>query len=287
MESQGIRRSDRIYLELPIQISGTDDTGRDFVDAGQTLVLSRHGAKIQIRRMLSPAQEVNVRCMKTGREAMGRVIGQIGELPEGFLYGVSFLDAQANPWDIEFVAEEDTGRPVGRVVMECLQCKTVEVVHLDEFEVEVLEANEVLSRSCKHCGDMRRWQRSSAEPPVDRRAFGSEKSPESGAAAPGAGRSRNDRKHVRLNMKVRVCVRTSQRGDDVVLTENFSRGGLRFKSQKFYPVGTIVDVALPYDANTANIFTPTKILYASEISSEGLRSYGAQYLHPPTDKGTK
>ena len=57
MENSGIRRSDRVHLDLAIQISGTDNTGRGFVDAGQTLVLSLHGAKIVVGLKLTPDQE--------------------------------------------------------------------------------------------------------------------------------------------------------------------------------------------------------------------------------------
>jgi hypothetical protein len=134
MVAEGFRRSDGIYLELPIRVSGTDGTGRDFIEDAQTLVLSRHGAKILFARRLVPQQEVNIQCLTTGEEAVARVIGEIGEWPEGFLYGIAFVDPQANPWGIGFVGLEESPNPAGRTVMECLHCHTSEVVHLDEFD---------------------------------------------------------------------------------------------------------------------------------------------------------
>ncbi len=267
MENSGIRRSDRVHLELPIQVTGTDNTGRGFVDAGQTLVLSRHGAKIMVGIKLTPDQEVNVRCLRTRKESVARVIGRIAERPEGFVYGITFLDPDVNLWNIEFVGLEEFEDSAGRVVLECLHCKTRQVVHLDEFEVEVLEANQLLSRPCSRCRDTTMW-RTSADtslPP---------------AAAAGAPRTRNDRKYIRLNIKVQACVRTPRYGEDLVFTVNFSRGGLRFKSPRGYVLGEVVDASLPYSPGVANIFTPTRILYAEEITGEGASVYGAQYLRP-------
>jgi hypothetical protein len=224
MASEGFRRSDRIYLELPIQILGTDGTGRGFMEQAQTLVLSRHGAKILFARRLVPQQEVTIHCLSTGKEAVARVIGEIGEWPEGFLYGIAFLDPQSNPWDISFVQIEESPRPAGRTVMECLHCHTSEVVHLDEFDVEVLEANERLSRGCKRCRDTTLWKRSSVKPPAEHPTPPGAKAAEPAAdtdVPPKRTRNRNDRKQVRLNMKVRACIHSRQFGDDLVLPKTF------------------------------------------------------------------
>ena len=269
MENSGIRRSDRVHLDLAIQVSGTDNTGRGFVDAGQTLVLSRHGAKIMVGLKLTPDQEVNVRCLQTRKESVARVIGRITERPEGFVYGITFLDPEVNLWNIEFVALEESEDSAGRVVLECRHCKTRQVAHLDEFEVEVLEANQLLSRPCTRCRDTTMWRTSAdtnlPEPAVD-------------AATP---RTRNDRKYARLNIEVQACVRTPRYGEDQVFTVNFSRGGVRFKSPRGYVLGEVVDVSLPYSSGVANIFTPTRILYAEELTGEGVSVYGAQYVRPP------
>jgi PilZ domain len=266
MENEGVRRSDRVQMELAVSISGTENDGRGFLEQAKTIVLSRHGAKILISRKLTPDQEVNLRCLRTRKETVARVIGQIASQSDGFVYGLQFLDPEVNMWSIEFVALDESASAAGRVVLECLHCKTRQVIHLDEFEVEVLEMNQLLSRPCARCRDTTMW-RPSADPSL----------PDQGATTP-APRTRNDRKFLRLNMQVPACVRTSRYGEDVVTTVNFSRGGVRYKSKRGYTVGEVVDVSLPYSPGNANIFTPTRILYAEEIVPEGVSVYGAQYL---------
>ena len=269
MENEGVRRSDRVQMELALDVSGIENDGREFAEQAKTLVLSRHGAKILISRKLTPDQEVSVRCLRTRKEAVARVIGQIDKQPEGFVYGITFVDSEVDLWSIEFVKLEQAPDAAGRVVLECTHCKTRQVIHLDEFEVEVLEANHLLSRACGRCRDTTMW-RLSADGIL----------PEQLSAKP-ALRTRNDRKHVRLNLQVPACVRTPRYGEDVVTTVNFSRGGLRYKSRHDYTVGEVVDVSLPFSPGVANIFSPTRILYAEELVGEGTHVYGAQYLLTP------
>ena len=266
MENEGVRRSDRVQMELALDVTGIENDGREFTEHAKTVVLTRHGAKIVISRKLTPDQEVNVRCLRTRKETVARVIGQIDKLPDGFVYGITFADPEVDLWSIEFVRLEETPSAAGRVVLECTHCKTRQVIHLDEFEVEVLETNHLLSRPCGRCRDTTMW-RLSADGIL----------PEQLSAKP-APRTRNDRKHVRLNLQVPACVRTQRYGEDVVNTLNFSRGGLRYKSKRNYTVGEVVDVSLPYSPGVANIFTPTRILYAEELTGEGVHVYGAQYL---------
>jgi hypothetical protein len=51
------------------------------------------------------------------------------------------------------------------------------------------------------------------------------------------GRPVNRRKHVRVRVNFRACVRVDGLGDDLVECENVSKGGLCFHSRKKYAVG--------------------------------------------------
>ena len=93
-----------------------------------------------------------------------------------------------------------------------------------------------------------------------------------------ARRTKNDRKHVRLDLKVDVCVRHPQLGQEVVTTGNVSRGGFRFRSTKGYGEGWVIEAALPYSKAGANIFTPARIVYVGEPPGEKAYVYGVMYL---------
>jgi len=70
-------------------------------------------------------------------------------------------------------------------------------------------------------------------------------------------------------------------GEEVVSTEDVSRGGFRFISRKDYPLGTVIDAALPYSPGAANIFMPAKIVQKEAGDSEGMFAHGAAYIPSP------
>jgi len=280
MDTSDTRRSYRVPLELPIVVSGTDCLGAAFLEQTRTLLLSRHGAKILLTRKLVPDQELNLRCLKTGQESDVRVVGQIGGGPEGYHYGVELLDVDVDLWGVEFPPLAEADGAVGRVLLACIRCHTRELAYLDEFEVEVLEVNHYLSRQCKRCRDTTLWKQTAlqegeeAAPPAEPVAVPQPAPPP---------RTRNERKHVRLDLHVEVCVRAPQYGEEVVVTENVSRGGFCFKSRRHYGVGWVIEVALPYAPGGANIFAPARVVRAEERPAEGVSVHGVAYI--PNQQG--
>src|SRR5208283_5529750 len=157
-----MRTSDRVFMEIPITISGTNPAGRRFQENTKALVLSRKGARIISRQGLVPQQQLNVRCLKTGLDAAVRVVGPIMGEAEGCHFGIAFLQPEVNIWGINYPLLDGTENPAGRVFLECANCYAQEVVHLDVFELEVFLANECLTRPCKNCNTPTLWMQSSA-----------------------------------------------------------------------------------------------------------------------------
>ena len=266
-----MRTSDRVYLETTIIISGTDSAGRRFVENTQAVVLNRRGARIISRQALVPQQELTIRCLKTGLDAPVQVVGPIAGAGEGSHFGVALLHPEVNVWGMDFPLLDGTESPAGRVVLECADCGAREVVHLDVFELEVLQANECLQRPCKQCGESTLWLRSASEEgriPV-------------GRVAPDSSHTIQERKAPRISLKVNACIRHSAFGEEVVSTEDVSRGGFRFVSRKDYPLGTVIEAALPYSPGAANIFIPAKIVHKEAGSPEGIFAHGVAYIAAP------
>lgn len=253
-------------------MSGSDCRNFVFVDDTRTLVISRHGASIVLNRALVPEQEVTVRCMLTNVEANARIVGQVGEEPAGIHYGIEFLDPEVNVWGIEFPSLAESEDAVGRVLMECSRCHYRQIIYLTEMEAEVFETNRSLTRVCKRCGVQSLWGESLAAGPTE----------EPVPAAPPP-RTENERRHVRVGLRMTACILHPQFGQEIVSTEDVSRGGLRFKSPKTYSVGAVIDVALPYSQGGMNIFAPAQIVHARAVPDEGTTAYGVQYI--PAHKG--
>ncbi len=274
MPTEEPRRSDRIAIKLPIYISRVDTSGETFLDQSVTVVLGRHGAKIALPRMLAREQEVNICRLGSSKESDARVVGQIRNGPEGFYYGVELLDSGPDFWDIEFPPVNESEAAVGRVLLGCMRCQTRELAYLNEFQAEVLEANEELWRRCKKCSDTTLWRKTRL-PPTE------ESSVQLPLVAPATAprRTKDDRKHVRLDLRVPLCVRHPQfTGDDLVMTENVSRGGFRFKSRRHYGQEWVIEVALPCSHDAANIFTSAQVVYVEDLPTEGLAVYGSAYV---------
>jgi len=266
-----MRTSDRVYMEIPIIISGTDAAGQAFEENTRTLVLSRRGAKIISRHILVPQQKLTVRCLKTSRDTAVRVVGPILGEEEGCHFGVALLHPEADVWGIHFPSLDGTENPASRVFLECAECHAQEVVHLDVFELEVLLANECLTRPCQQCNLTTLWMRSaSREQPIPVSRVG-----------PKSRHTIQERKSPRVNLMVVACLRHPTQAREEVFTVNVSRGGFRMVSSKDYPIGTVLEAALPYSRGAANIFTPVRILHKEEHAGAKTFAYGVAYIPSP------
>ncbi|HYL63527.1 MAG TPA: PilZ domain-containing protein [Candidatus Methylomirabilis sp.] len=93
-----------------------------------------------------------------------------------------------------------------------------------------------------------------------------------------SGRRINRRRHVRVKVNFRACVRHPAYGDEVVECENVSKGGVCFQSHRQYSVGSSVEIAAPYASGEPALFSPAKIVRADPIPGGQVFRYGAAYL---------
>ena len=275
MEPSKQRRSDRIAVQLPIIISGTDVMGKDFVEAARTVLIARYGAKLLCQRKLSPQLEIVIHCLMTSEDAHARVVGQVRDSAEGIYYGVELLDQDIDLWGVEFPPVELSQSAIGRVLVECTPCHRRELVYLNEFEAEVLERSRSLWRHCGRCGETSLWKETWLRP--DEELPKEEEIAAQGPTVPPPKRSSNDRKHTRLDLQMEALIRDPQGWEEAVMSENVSRGGLRFRSKKHYAEDWTIEVALPYSRGGANIFSAAKIKHIGTVDEEGQSIYGVAY----------
>ncbi len=280
------RRSDRISIEIPIEISGDDIKGFTFLEKTRTAVISRHGAKVFTRYKLARDQELVVRCLSTGKESEARIVGELGAGPEGHAYGIEFLKHEVNVWDIEFPALSQADQVAGRTLLECARCSTRELVYLDAMEVEVLETGLGLSRLCKRCKDTTVWKVASASPAGDPSAQPAE-STVGDVATDAQVRTQNERKDARVSAKVSAVIRHPHLGDEIVTSENVSPGGICVRSIRRYQPGTMVEVAFPYTPGGAKVFVAARIVHENLLPDKKSRLYGLEYISAQTTPQVK
>jgi PilZ domain len=293
MPPEGVRRSSRIPKEIGILLVGSDMDGKMFSEQTKTVVLSRHGAGIVSQYALSAEQELILRRLDTNKEAEIRVVGNLGAHGKSYTYGVAFLDPGTDLWEIQFPSMTESEREASRVLLQCSGCKAREMVEQSDLESDVYLVNEGIVRTCKSCGASTFWRRpihDSGEEPVPREATPAEAKEEEEPAealtspladaettAQPTARIENRRKHVRTKVNFEGCVRSFTFGDDIVLCEDISRGGLRFKSRKEYVAKTEIEVAAPYSPGAPAIFVRAQIVRVEEVKSEKRFRCGVSY----------
>jgi hypothetical protein len=275
---EAVRRSGRISLEIAILLIGSDTEGKVFSEETRTLVLSRYGASILSRHKLVPEQEMFIRSLESNKEEEVRLVGQIGERIDGYIYGVAFLDQRINFWDIEFPDPAQSEKEAGSVVLECNGCQEREPADLDALELDVYAVNDGVLRYCKKCLLQTIWKKVrgvvvDSKPAVPQPPQGAQ----SDAPPVPTVRTENRRRDTRA--KVSLKARIGYLGEEeVVVCENMSRGGLCFKGRKRYAEKSMIEVAVPYRPGALDIFVPAQILHVQELPKEKLFRCGVEYL---------
>ncbi len=259
-----------VSVTIGLEVFSTDFNGVYFSETARTDLVSRHGAVIAIRRLLSLEQELVLKHVESKREVASRVIGRMGKAADDSLYAVLFLDPDVDFWDIPFSpapAQLET-----RVVVECTLCSSREPVTLDDLELVVLRAGQRLSRHCRKCSQTTPC----TAVPVDPGSFAlpEENAPAAAGAPATESPARPVRRHKRLNVKLPGCVSIGDAADEVQVT-NTSTGGLCFQTHKTYRVGEWVKVAVPFTRGAVNFFVSARVVWGTPGAV--WNTYGLQY----------
>jgi hypothetical protein len=272
------RRSDRIFMTIPVAIEAADTGGVAYKVDGRTVILSRYGAMIQVPRRLAMGQRVRVVNLRTQQGAFFRVVGPVTPLTEqGGQWGIEYEDPTDDIWGISFSALPTREGPNSKALLECRKCHTVAQQQVSLVELDVLETSGILLRPCERCRAQSPWgyaedQLASSTPAE---GPGMARAGESTGAAP-APSERRQRRRVRLQLP--ILLRDYFGGTEITQTENVSKSGFCFASAKTYFVGQGLMVACPYDAAGENLEAAARIVRQEKISEASRTLYGARYM---------
>ncbi len=111
------RRSTRLFISIPITISGKDSAGHTFKENTKTLIINKHGAKITTVHQVALGAELTVENRALGRTAKGNVVWLgvpdkdtieiiVGRIVSPFPFlAIHGTEAQ-NIWGIEFPPDD-------------------------------------------------------------------------------------------------------------------------------------------------------------------------------------
>ncbi len=280
MASPALRRTDRVSLTLLLEVSGKDSFGKEFKAPARTLLINRGGAVIVLDRDLNAEQQVHLRrqaANESHRAADVRVVGKFGREKDGYLYGVEILDASKDLWGVEFPPITGSEEAVARMLLECSYCRSREVVYLNELNLRGFETNRGIARHCRACGVPSIWTQA---PHEDEKKLASRSRGHRGQDGkdelPGGGEKR-ERTRMRLKTRLTACVRQAGADDELAVCEDISPIGMCFRSKRRYDSQSLIQVAVPYSPDAANIFLPARIIYSEEMPKAGLFRHGTEY----------
>lgn len=256
-------------VDLPVEIIGADANGRQFLERTRTISVHKTGVSVALASELQPDTQVIVRNPDNSEEAMAVVVGRAPGDTSGIVYGLAFVEPNTDLWKLQFSASG----PAKVVHLQCTGCGSVCTLLLSDIDLEIFGNTRELLRSCATCNSLGIWRETS----MDARTKKMEAAPAPQAntgSIPSASEDR--RKNRRTTMKMAACVRFS--GIELVVDcEDVSKGGFRFKSQREYPQGTLVETAVPFTKSSNNIFGPATISYCQK-TPDGKFRHGVTYI---------
>lgn len=156
------RRSERIFLRVPISVQAVDQSGQLFTEQTSTLEINRDGARIGLKNSVRLGDELRITNLTTGFAALFRVCVQCpqsyGGSPEwGVAASPSAAGLLSDFWGIVFEDLAERGAPHISALLACSVCGHQELVALSRPEYEILLQELVLPRICSVCHASTEW----------------------------------------------------------------------------------------------------------------------------------
>src|SRR5580704_14197264 len=278
MRPEGLRQSDRVSFRMPVEASWVGSGGIESRQSAETLLVSRNGGVVRLTEKLFVGQEMTLRRQREGdnwKIARARIVAEIDQEPDGFLYAIAIVEPRGDFWDIDFPAPYAGEEALARLLMECSFCQKREVVYLNEQELKSFEVRKCVARLCTRCDSPSIWIE--AQPEISHE-LQVEPQPIDERVVP-------RRNRTRVKARVLACIRRRGFQEEVAVCEDLSKGGISFRSRNQYPQGTRLEVAVPFTPGSSAIFVPIRIVFSQAIPAAGLFRHGAAYVRPPLDSG--
>lgn len=269
------RRSERIRVQIPIRVIGFDEARGRFIEDTHTLVISETGSLIAMRHKVFPADTVRIINLENLEEADFRVVGpSIVNGREVYEWGIECIDRTRNIWGIEFpppLAEDEAG-----ALLECRACHKQTFWPATLLEVEVLLRTGMIALDCEHCRRPTYWIYAEVErrPAAFALADAVAPPPRVVPIRETAERRRNKR----VLIKLPVHVRNSRGQEEVLHTENMSKGGFAVSLKMELEEGETVTVMVPYVENGTNIAQKVRVCWRDPYPSSNRRYYGMKFV---------
>jgi len=154
----GLRRTERIMLEIPIRVSSYGGIASDFTEDTRTLMVNRDGALIVLKHRVIPEDIIRIINLENLREDDFRVVGLSRQEGDKFSeWGVECLDKNRTLWEIDFPPPLDESSAEGGALLKCEVCGKESFLALSLTEIDILDSSGAIEKLCEKCGELTPW----------------------------------------------------------------------------------------------------------------------------------
>lgn len=180
--------------------------------------------------------------------------------------GREILDSNVSLWGIRFPPRSEDRDSSAKALLACRQCHAAEMARVTQIEIEVLETSGILARHCLGCQSTTPWGYAESELRGTHQASLIE-----------SASNQERRKSRRVVLQLPILVRDYFGGVEIAKSENVSRGGICFASEKVYQIGEGLMIACPYDRVSQNIEIAAYVVIRQDVEGTHRKIYGIRY----------
>jgi len=278
---EALRRSERAFLRIPIQVEGIGENGQPFSERTNTLIINRHGARISLKATVRPEDRVKVTNLQNSMSCEFRMVERVAQvLGEGPEWGIECLQTETRIWGISFPEKVIERSPTPSVnesvdaLLECSVCRADEFAQLTLDDYRQLASRMQLERSCPQCGQPTAWRFGVVEAVEE--DWGSPRREKVTAGA-------EKRRAKRLAIKLPVKIRLPEGAEELARTEDISKTGVCFSSSLDLQEGERIHVSVGYSEGSAVAEIEARVVWRREVEAGKTRLYGVRLEDVPEE----
>jgi hypothetical protein len=271
------RRTERLLLTVPIRVIAFSAHGSSFTEDTHAIEVNRAGARIALKHRVAADDTLRIINLQNYNEADFRVVGATRLAGEGNAeWGVECLDSERSIWGIDFPPPLPDQESEAGALLKCQGCGKQALRVLTMMELTILDSTGIVQRPCDVCAQHSPWVY------ADRVSGPGNSPPSVPASAPPPAEKRDEgverRVHRRLALKLPVLVRNHKGEEQIVRSENISKGGLAVCLPMMLDVGEFVTVVCPYTAGAQNVEQKAEVRRRANFIAGERWIYGLKYL---------
>ena len=269
------RRTERVLIQVPIEVKGADAGGRPFRETSRTVVINHNGARISLRTTLRPESRVTITNLQNQMSCPFRVVSRvqktIGLEPE---WGVECLEPEIDIWGILFPEKLPARAPEETVdvLLACTVCHTRELAQLSLESYRGLVTKSLVTRDCGKCLDSTEWRLCFIEEGEEGDIGAPAIKEKTRLRAAGVER----RRAKRLTAKLPLRLRTSDGAEEVTRTENLSKTGVCFYSRRQMMAGDRIALAVGDPSATPGHKLRARVVWVRAVGGDDQFLYGVE-----------